>query len=91
MADVSGTHSLYDWQVSTLMLARDVADPIDRDDEAAMAGREQAVMRELREIAELIVPAEFWQDGGRELTPTLARDLTRAVLRRAVEIMDGTA
>jgi hypothetical protein len=85
-SDVS--HSLYDWQVSTLMLARDAAEPLDRDDSAALAEREQAVMLELRDLAQRVVPPEYWQEG-RELTPALAHDLTRAVLRRAVEIIEG--
>jgi hypothetical protein len=39
----SGTHSYYDWQVSTLMLAYDVAEPIERTDEARLAARQQEV------------------------------------------------
>ena len=86
--DARGTHSLYDWQLSTLMLAYDAADPIDRADAEALSAREQGVMQELQQIARRVVPAEFWQDGSRPLTPQLAHDLTKAVIRRAAEVID---
>ena len=84
-----GTHSLYDWQLSTLMLAYDASDPLPRADGEAMGRREQAVMQELQQIAMRVVPAEFWKDGTRPLTPQLAHDLTKAVIRRAAEVIDG--
>ena len=84
-----GTHSLYDWQLSTLMLAYDAADPIDRADGEAMRRREQAVMQELQQIAVRVVPKEYWEDAGKPLTPQLAHDLTKAVIRRAAEVIDG--
>ena len=37
------THSYYDWQVSTLMLAYDAVEPLGRYDESALAARQQRV------------------------------------------------
>ncbi|MEM6561204.1 MAG: hypothetical protein AAF656_06365 [Planctomycetota bacterium] len=85
MADETA-HSLYDWQVSTLMLAYDVADPLDRDDKEQLAQREETVRAELLAIAKAVVPAEFWEDGGKELTPEVAHGLTKAVIGRAATI-----
>lgn len=80
---------MYDWQLSTLMLAYDVADPVARDDTEALTKREEAVRKELYDIAQAVVPKEFWSDGGRELTATVAHDLTKAIIQRAAAIVEG--
>ena len=90
MADHShadpGTHSYYDWQVSTLMLAYDVLEPADRDDTDTLNARQQRAEHEVREIAMSVIPESYKQDPEAEFPPELVIGMTRATLRRAGEI-----
>jgi len=81
-----GTHSYYDWQVSTLLLAYDVVDPITRDDVEALAKRQQDVELELHQMVHAILPADYRDNPGRDFPPALVIELTRATLRRASAI-----
>ena len=83
------THSYYDWQVSTLMLAYDVAEPIARDDAAALADREQKVRLELREMVHSVLPRDYLQNPQNEFPPEIVALLTRATLHRAVAIVSA--
>ena len=87
MADPdAGTHSYYDWQVSTLMLAYDVLEPADRDDAATLAARQQRAEHEVREIAMGVIPESYKQNPEADFPPQLVVAMTRATLRRAGEI-----
>lgn len=87
MADEqTGSHSYYDWQVSTLMLAYDVVDPLDRGDVAGQQKRAQACEEEVRQIALAIIPSDFQRDPSREFPPELVIEMTKATLRRAAHI-----
>ena len=86
MSEQTGTHSYYDWQVSTLMLAYDVVDPLDRDDVASQQKRAQACEEEVRKIALAIIPSDYQRDPSREFPPELVVEMTRATLRRAAHI-----
>lgn len=88
MAD--GTHSYFDWQVSTLMLAYDTVEPIDRDDEKAQADREQQVMRELHQLVHAILPEEYLKNPTEDFPPDMVMVLTRATIARAAQIMGMT-
>lgn len=83
------THSYYDWQVSTLMLAYDVADPIDRNDTARLAQREQQVREELREMVHAVLPRDYLDNPQTEFPPQIVTLLTRATLRRASAIVNS--
>jgi hypothetical protein len=80
------THSYYDWQVSTLLLAYDVVDPIGRDDVEALAKRQQEVELELHQMVHTILPEDYRNNPGRDFPPELVMQLTRATLRRAAAI-----
>lgn len=82
-----GTHSYYDWQVSTLLLAYDVADPISRDDTAKLSEREQAVEKELHGIAHATIPEDYLKNPTKDFPPEIVISMTRATIARAVEIM----
>lgn len=87
MADEqTGSHSYYDWQVSTLMLAYDVVEPLARDDVAGQQKRAQACEEEIRQIALAIIPSDFQRDPSREFPPELVMEMTKATLRRAAHI-----
>ena len=81
------THSYYDWQVSTLMLAYDAVNPLGRHDEPALAARQQHVEEELHRLAHQILPQEYRQNPQREFPPQIVVMLTRGTLRRAGEIV----
>ncbi len=85
-----GTHSYFDWQVSTLMLAYDTMEPIDREDEPAQAKREQAVQRELYDLAHAVLPEEYLKNPGDDFPPDIVMLLTRATIARAAQIMGMT-
>ena len=82
-----GTHSYYDWQVSTLMLAYDAVDPVGRDDGAATAERQRRCELEVREIALASIPDDYRRDEQLEFPPEVVVAMTRATLRRAADIV----
>ena len=82
-----GTHSYLDWQISTLMLAYDVAQPISRDDEKALAEREQAVQRELFALAQAILPKSYLENPQADFPPEIVVMLTRGTVARAAQIL----
>ena len=81
------THSYYDWQVSTLLLAYDAVEPLARDDEANLARRQRAVEEELHRMAHEVLPEDYRRDPEREFPPEVVVMLTRATLRRAATIV----
>ena len=82
-----GTHSYFDWQVSTLMLAYDVADPISRGEEARIAERQRAVEREIHDLAQATIPPAYKENPGLDFPPAVVMMLTRATLRRAATVV----
>jgi hypothetical protein len=87
MADSEGTHGYFEWQVNTLMLAYDVVEPLARSDLKAQHERQQKVEHEVRDIALSIIPPDFREQEGRELTPEIVMRMTQATLRRAGQIV----
>lgn len=82
----SATHSYYDWQVSTLLLAYDTVDPLAREDVESLAKRQQEVELELHDMAHAVLPKEYLDNPGRDFPPEVVIKLTRATLRRAAAI-----
>lgn len=85
-----GTHSYFDWQVSTLMLAYDTVTPLARDDEKAHVEREQAVHKELYHLAHAVIPEDYKQNPNEDFPPEIVMLLTRATIGRAAQIMGMT-
>ncbi len=85
-----GTHSYFDWQVSTLMLAYDTVEPLERDDDKGQAEREQKVMRELHQLVHAMLPEEYLKNPGEDFPPEMVMVLTRATIARAAQIMGMT-
>lgn len=82
-----GTHSYYDWQLSTLMLAYDVVEPIGRDDLERQEQRQRGVELELHDMVHRVLPKEYLANPQRDFPPEMVAMLTRATIARAVEIM----
>ncbi len=83
----SSTHSYYDWQVSTLLLAYDAVDPLKRDDTAGLTQRQQAVERELHDMAHAILPRDYLENPQTDFPPEIVMKMTRATLARASMIV----
>jgi hypothetical protein len=79
----------YEWQVTTLMLAYDLHDPLTRDKPEAADERRDKVQRELGEMVMSIVPQRYKDDPTLDWPPELMRAITRATLLRAAEIVGG--
>jgi hypothetical protein len=84
------THSYYDWQLSTLLLAHDTVHPLPRHDNNALAEREQAVQKELYQLVHQALPEWYKKNPSEEFPPEVVILLTRATLRRACEIVGFT-
>jgi hypothetical protein len=80
------THSYLDWQISTLMLAYDVAQPIARNDIAKLTERQQSVEKEIRDLALATIPKSYRDNPQSEFPADVVVLLTRATLRRAIAI-----
>jgi hypothetical protein len=85
-----GTHSYFDWQVSTLMLAYDTVQPLERGDEKSQADREQKVQRELYQLAHAVIPKEYRENPSEDFPPEIVMLMTRATIARAAQIMGMT-
>jgi hypothetical protein len=83
----SPTHSYYDWQVSTLLLAYDAVDPIPRDDVESLARRQQSVEEELRRMVHAILPKDYLENPQQDFPAEIIIQLTRATLSRAARII----
>lgn len=80
------THSYLDWQISTLMLAHDVAAPIKRHDTASLTQRQQAVEKEVHDIAMKTIPQSYRDNPQDDFPPEIIYMLTKATLQRAAEL-----
>lgn len=86
-----GTHSYFDWQVSTLMLSYDVIDPIARSDDKRQADRQRHVEKEIGDIAQATIPDAYKTNPNLDFPPAVVMLLTKATLKRAFEIVGTTA
>ena len=82
-----GTHSYFDWQVSTLMLAYDVIDPIPRSDDKRQSERQQQVHQEIYDMAQANIPPAYKNKPELDFPPAVVMLLTRATLKRASQIV----
>lgn len=81
-------HGYYEWQVQTLMLAYDLVEPLRRGDEAAADARRERIELELRELVLPLLPPDVVQDPSRDIPPEVVMQMTRATLRRALDIAE---
>jgi len=76
----------YEWQVTTLLLAYDLAQPLAQGDDAAAGDRRHAVEDEVRDLSLAQVPEVYKADPDLDWPPEVMMALTRATLFRAAEI-----
>lgn len=76
----------FDWQVTTLMLAHDLADPIPSGDDEAHHQRRHQVEDEVRTLTLGVLPEQFKHDASLAWPPDLMMTITRATLKHAAKI-----
>ncbi|MEX0655469.1 MAG: hypothetical protein WD534_13390 [Phycisphaeraceae bacterium] len=76
----------FEWQVTTLMLAYDLVDPIPRADEDAASQRRDQISEELGVMVQSLLPQEYLDNPDRDFPPEIMMAITRATLARAAEI-----
>lgn len=81
------SHNYYDWQLSTLMLAYDVVEPLSRLDNEKLSARQDACEQELHEIAHAVIPQDYRNNPQKEFPPEIVQRLTVATLTRAAVII----
>lgn len=92
MADSSSNESesalqgYYDWQVTTLMLAYDLNDPIDASDPDAGENRRRSIEEEVRKLTLEVVPDIYKNDPKLDWPPELMMAITRTTLKHAADI-----
>lgn len=74
----------FEWQVTTLMLAYDLVDPI--HDEQAANRRRREIEMEVGELSRAALPRELLEDPQAQWDPSIMPRVTRATLKRAFEI-----
>ena len=82
----SPLQAYFDWQVTTIMLAHDLLDPLDGDEEAAET-RRRTVELEVSQLTLDIVPDIYKNDPELAWPSSLMRDITRATLEHASGIL----
>lgn len=76
----------FDWQVTTLMLARDLADPIPGDNEQAHHDRRHEVEEQVRVLTLGVVPEQYKHDASLGWPPEVMMKITRETLKHAAKI-----
>lgn len=76
----------FDWQVTTLMLAYDLSNPIDRGDAQGVMQRRGHVEREVSDLTLALIPDLYKNDSSLEWPPALMMEITRTTLAKAAEI-----
>jgi hypothetical protein len=76
----------YDWQVTTLMLAYDLNDPIDPTEPGAGENRRRTIEEEVRVLTLALVPELLKNDPELDWPPELMMAITRSTLKRAADV-----
>lgn len=77
----------FDWQVTTLMLAYDMRNPITRGDAQGAMQRREHVEREVSQLTLALIPDVYKNDVSLEWPPALMMEITRSTLSKAAEII----
>ena len=76
----------YDWQVTTVMLAYDLAEPIPGGDEELRRKRRADVEEEVRRLSLAVVPDVYRNDPNLDWPPEVMMDITRSTLLHAAQV-----
>ena len=76
----------FDWQVNTIMLARDVTEPLRGGDEAAHRRRRTEVEEAVKQFTLAVVPEAYRNDPSLDWPPSVMIEITRATLYEAARL-----
>lgn len=76
----------FDWQVTTLLLAYDLVDPIPGDSPEAIETRRTQTEQEVREFTLAVVPDMYLNDPNLDWPPEVMMAITRATFDRVNQI-----
>jgi len=76
----------FDWQVTTLLLAYDLVDPIPGDSPQAIEQRRTRTEQEVREFTLAVVPKMYLNDPNLDWPPEVMMAITRATFDRLNQI-----
>lgn len=82
----SALQGYFDWQVTTLMLAYDLSDPLDAADAKAGEQRRSSIEDEVRSMTLEVVPDLYKNDPSLDWPPELMMTITRTTLQRAAAV-----
>lgn len=86
MAEENPLQAYFDWQVTTVMLAHDLVDPLPPEDPDAHEERRKAIELEVSELSKAQFPEELLNDPSKPWPRDLMRKITQATLARAHEL-----
>ena len=76
----------FEWQVTTVLLAYDLVEPIPRGDQEAAERRRRRVEEEVSRLALSVIPEQFQKDPSLEWPPEVMMRITKATFLRSFEI-----
>lgn len=76
----------FDWQVTTLLLAYDLADPIPADAAKAIEGRRAKTEQEVRDLSLASIPEKYKADPSLDWPPDVMMAITKATFKRVNQI-----
>ena len=85
-ADDNPLQGYFDWQVTTLLLAYDLMDPIPASIQTAAEERRSKTEQEVREFSLAVIPERYQQDPTLDWPPDVMLAITRATFQRVHEI-----
>lgn len=81
----------FDWQVTTLLLAYDLTDPIPGDKPELAEQRRAKTEQEVRDFSLTVVPEEYLNDPSLDWPPEVMMAITRATFARINQITENRA
>lgn len=76
----------FDWQVTTLLLAYDLADPVPADAAQAIEERRTKTEQEVRDLSLAVIPEPYKADPTLDWPPEVMMAITRATFERVNQI-----
>jgi hypothetical protein len=84
--EASPLQGYFDWQVNTLMLARDLTDPIEPGDDSAHQQRRAETEDHVRRLSLAVIPAVYQNDPELPWPPAVMMAITRATIAEAAKL-----
>ena len=87
--EASPLQGYYDWQVNTLMLAKDLVEPLAADDPWGLRRRREQTEQEVRAFSVAAIPEVYQKDPTLGWPPEVMQAITRATFDQVQGILGG--